>query len=340
MAAADPHPTRFLGRDRLPLAGSKATERVARLSVGAAILLCGLKAAGWWASGSVGLLASLADSGLDLVAALGTLTALRLAITPPDANHRYGHGKAEAFASLGQAALIFLSAMLIGREAVMRLMHPVAVRAEVPALAVAAMATAVAGSLVVAQSRALARTRSLAIEGDRIHYLADVFGNIAAFTGIALAATLHAPRADALAGLLVSAWLAWGACRLLRASSDTLMDRELDDAERAEISRLILEDPQIFSLQDLRTRASGPIVHIQAHFALDPQHTVEAAHHILVQAENRILARFPAADIMLQPDPDGRAELHAGAFAEAARGREDFRPEIPSGRSARRVISD
>ncbi len=316
MAAAPPSPS---AGKRLPLAGTEAGRRVAMLSVAVAVTLSLLKLGGWWLSGSVGLLASLADSGLDLVAALGTLTALRLAIVAPDADHRYGHGKAEAFASLLQAALVFIAAAAIGREAALRLAHPVAVRTEFAALIVMAVSIALAAALVIAQTRVLAHTRSAALEGDRAHYLADVAGNIAAFLGVAAAWALHAPRADAAAGLVVSAWLLWGAFKLLRISADTLMDRDLDDTERGTIRDLIRSDPQIVGLQDLRTRSSGPIVHIQAHFAVAPHLTVEAAHHILVQAENRILARFPAADIMLQPDPYGRAEPHAGAFATAVR---------------------
>ena len=317
MSADSPAPRHLRGR--LPIQGATAARRVAVLSVCTAVLLSLLKIMGWWASGSVALLASLADSGLDLVAALGTLTALRLAATPPDADHRYGHGKAEAFASLLQAALVFVSAALIGREAAARLLHPVWVRSGVSALAITALSTGFAAALVYVQTKVLAQTRSPAIEADRAHYLADVAANIAAFAGIAAATLLHTPRADATAGLAVSAWLLWGAYKLLRISADTLMDRELDADERAAIVELILRDPQIVGLQDLRTRASGPIVHIQAHVALDPHQTVEAAHHVLVEAESRILARFPAADIMLQPDPEGRAEPHAGVFAQAVR---------------------
>jgi ferrous-iron efflux pump FieF len=315
MAAASPP----LSPPYLPLADAEATRRVAWLSVATAIFLSLLKLGGWAASGSVGLLATLADSGLDLIAALGTLTALKLSGAPPDAEHRYGHGKAEAFASLLQAALVFGSAVLIGREGAMRLFRPEEVRTPYAALAVAALSIVLAAAMVLAQTRVLRRTRSAAIEGDRAHYLADTAANTAAFAGLVLAALFRAPRADAAAGLAVSAWLVWGACKLLKISADTLMDRELGPADRDAIVRLILEDAQIFGIQDLRTRASGPIVHIQAHVALDPRQSVEMAHHLLVKAEGRILARFPAADIMLQPDPDGRAEPHAGAFAQAVR---------------------
>ena len=327
MAAAPTIPT-MRSEALLPLEGAAATRRVAWLSVGAAVLLTALKLGGWLASGSVGLLASLADSALDVLAATGTLMAVRFAVTPPDAEHRYGHGKAEAFASLLQGALVLASAVLIGREAVVRLFHPVAVWTQGWALLIMAVATLVAMALVIAQSRVLARARSVAIEGDRTHYLADVASNIAAFAGIAVATGFHAPRADAAAGLVVSAWLVWGAFGMARNAADNLMDRELDDAERDEIRVLIQADPLVFAVHDLRTRASGPIVHIQAHVALAPDTTVEAAHRVLVQAERRIVQRFPAADIMLQPDPHGCAEPHAGAFANAVREGGAFEVEV------------
>src|SRR6201996_5849558 len=103
------------------------TRRITSLSVATATVLTALKALVWFASDSVSILASLADSGLDLVAAIGAFFAVRYAAAPPDAEHRFGHGKAEAFASLVQAGLVFASAALIGQEAIRDLMHPKAI---------------------------------------------------------------------------------------------------------------------------------------------------------------------------------------------------------------------
>jgi cation diffusion facilitator family transporter len=100
------------------------TRRITLLSAFTALLLLMLKAAVWSLSGSVAVLASLADSGLDLLASLATFFAVRYAVSPADAEHRFGHGKAEAFASLIQAALVLVSAALIGREAIERLFDP------------------------------------------------------------------------------------------------------------------------------------------------------------------------------------------------------------------------
>ena len=112
----------------LPPAETAAlTRRISLLSVATASVLVAAKAAAWMASGSVSLLASLADSGLDLLAALVTFFAVRYAAAPPDRKHRFGHGKAEAFASLVQAGLVFASAALVAREAAARFGQPAAV---------------------------------------------------------------------------------------------------------------------------------------------------------------------------------------------------------------------
>ena len=131
---------------------AKLTRGVTLLSVGVALVLVTIKAVAWLASGSVALLASMADSGLDLLASLATFFAVRYAAVPPDAEHRFGHGKAEAFASLVQAGLVFASAALIGQEAIRSLLAPEPLRQEGLALAVMVVSTVLTGGLIAAQS--------------------------------------------------------------------------------------------------------------------------------------------------------------------------------------------
>jgi divalent metal cation (Fe/Co/Zn/Cd) transporter len=121
-----------------------------------------------------------------------------------------------------------------------------------------------------------------------------------------------------VAGLAVAGLLLWGAIAVFREASNQLMDRELPDEARARIIGLVEEDPRIARVHQLRTRASGPITHIQLHAALDPELTLEAAHKVVIAAERRILTAFPTADILIHADPHGRAEPHSGAFAENA----------------------
>jgi cation diffusion facilitator family transporter len=292
------------------------TRRVTLMSVATAAILVSIKLAAWLASGSTALLASMADSGLDLVASLATFWAVRYAAAPPDAEHRFGHGKAEAFASLVQAGLVFASAALIGREAIAAFLNPQPLQAGGWAVAVMAVSTVLTLFLIAAQTRVLRRTQSVAVSGDRAHYASDLASNLIALGGIAAAAWLGVSGLDAAAALAVAALLLWGAVGVFREASSQLMDHELPDAARAEIVRLATADGRLANVHQLRTRASGPYVHMQMHVDLDPDVTLEAAHQVIVAAEKRILEAFPAADIIIHADPRGRAEPHGGAFSE------------------------
>ena len=289
------------------------TRRVTRLSLAVATVLSAAKIAAWLASGSVALLASLADSGLDMLAAATTFFAVRYAAEPPDREHRFGHGKAEAFASLIQAGLVFASAALVGREAVDHLLHPQPVTHQGFGLIVMAASTLLTLFLILAQSKVLKSARSVAVTSDRTHYVADLASNLVAFAGIGASVLVAGPAPDAIAGLLVTAWLVWGAISVFRGASTELMDHELDRASRAQIIALMRADPRVRDVHQLRTRAAGPYIHIQMHVGLDPGLSLIEAHKIVVAAENRVLQAFPAADILIHPDPRGFAEPHGGA---------------------------
>jgi len=304
----------------LPAAETAAlTRRITLMSVVTAAVLVSIKIAAWLASDSVALLASMADSGLDLLASLGTFFAVRYAVAPPDAEHRYGHGKAEAFASLLQGGLVFASAALIGREAIVDLLHPHPLRQEGWAIAVMIVSTALTALLIAAQSRVLRRTSSVAVSGDRAHYASDLGSNLIALLGIAASAWLGLNGLDAAAALLVAAVLLWGAIGVFREASSQLLDRELSLEARRLIVELITRDRRVGGVHQLRTRAAGPFVHMQMHVDLDPDLSLTEAHEVLVEAEKRVLEEFPSADILMHADPRGHAEPHGGAFAETSR---------------------
>jgi len=292
------------------------TRRVTLMSVATAVVLVSIKMAAWIASDSTAMLASLADSGLDLVASLVTFFAVRYAAAPPDAEHRFGHGKAEAFASLVQAGLVFASAALIAREAVGDFLDPHPLQREGWAVAVMAVSIGLTLMLLRAQSAVLRQTSSVAVSGDRAHYASDLASNVVALIGIAASAWLGVNGLDAAAALIVAALLLWSAIGVFREASSQLMDHELSDAARSDIVRLVTADGRLANVHQLRTRASGPFIHMQMHVDLDPDITLEAAHQAIIAAENRILEVFPAADILIHADPQGRAEPHGGAFAE------------------------
>jgi cation diffusion facilitator family transporter len=303
-----------------PAESAALTRRVTLLSVATATVLVTIKIAAWLASGSVALLASTADSALDLVASLVTFFAVRYAAVPPDAEHRFGHGKAEAFASLLQAGLVFASAALIAREAIGDLIHPHPLKQEGWALAVMVASIVLTGALITAQGRVLKKTSSVAVSGDRAHYATDLASNAIALVGIGVSAWLGFTGVDAAAALAIAGVLLWGAVSVFREASGQLMDHELPDEARARIVALLTQDRRLTDVHQLRTRASGPYVHMQMHVDLDPDLTLEAAHEVIVAAEKRVLDAFPSADIIIHADPRGRAEPHGGAFAEIRAG--------------------
>ena len=299
-----------------------ATRRITTLSVGTATILIVMKAFALGASGSVSILATLADSALDLIASLATFFAVRWAAAPADPEHRYGHGKAEALAGLVQSGLIFASSVFIGWEAVQRILDPRPVAAGGWAVGVVVVSIAVTLWLVWMQTQALKKTASLAVAGDRAHYAADLAANVVVLIGVISGAYLGAPGLDAAAGLVVAVWLFWGAITLLRESADHLLDHAGPEEARVTITAAVLADPRISGLHQLRTRMAGQVLMVQMHVDLDPQLTLEAAHAIVVEAEQRILAAFPHADILIHADPRGRAEVHAPASSAPA-------PEAP-----------
>jgi len=308
------------GPGRLPpKTSARVTRQVARLSVATALILTGLKIVAWWLSDSVAILSSLADSGLDLTASLVTLAAVGYAATPPDEEHRFGHGKAEGFAALFQAMLVLVSATLVARESIARLIDPEPIARSGVAIGVMVISIALTLALIRAQTRAVARTGSVAVSGDRAHYMSDLLANAVVIFGVLATALTGFQRADGLAGLAVALWLGWAAFEVFRNSWDLLMDRELPDEDRARILELAADDARVLGVHQLRTRAMGPIVQVQFHADLNPDLTLAEAHRILVAAERRIMSEYPAADVLIHADPKGKAEPH-GLEAEQAFG--------------------
>lgn len=305
-----------------PQAASRITQAVTLASVAVALALVGLKGWAWLASGSVALLSSLADSGLDLAASLVTLLAVRWAAQPPDHEHRFGHGKAEAFAGLFQAGLVAVAAVLVVIEGSLRLVDPEPARQTGLGVAVMAVSMVLTAGLVTLQGWAVRRTGSVATRGDRAHYLSDFLANACVLAGLGVTALTGWSQADAVAGIVVALWLGHSAWTIARDAADHLLDRELPDADRARIRTLARADGAIRAVHGLRTRTSGPYVHIQFHADLDPALSLAQAHAIMVAAERRILEAFPGADVLIHPDPGRLAEPHGHPdFADDERAR-------------------
>lgn len=287
------------------------------LSVSVASILVIAKLWGWWASGSIALLASFFDSLLDLAASITAFLAVRYAARPADNEHRFGHGKAEAFSSLLQAVLVAASATFLFVEGTRRLIDPQPVEAGGWALGVMALSLVLTLFLVRMQTLVIRRTGSIAVTGDRAHYTADILSNLAVMGGIALAVFAGFDWADPVLALFVGFLLARSAYGLGRDSVNQLLDRELPDTTRAHIEALLTDDPRVLGIHELRTRAAGPLIHIQVHMDLEPYQSLKDAHEVVVDAENRVLKHYPAADLLIHSDPYGYGEAHGRGFFDA-----------------------
>lgn len=272
-------------------------------SVAVAAILIVAKLGAWLYSDSVALLASLIDSTLDAFASLLNLLAVRHALVPADSDHRFGHGKAEALAGLGQSAFVAGSALFLGFEAVHRLVQPQPLEGGPAALGVMGFSILLTLALVLFQRHVVARTRSVAITADRLHYLGDLLSNAVVILALAGAALGGPLWLDPLGGLAVAAIILKGAIDILRHAFNQLMDRELEDGEQQEIRALVLGHPEARGLHDLRTRRSGTHIFIQFHLELDPDITLRRAHRIAVDVQNTVKTRFPDADIIVHEDP-------------------------------------
>lgn len=305
------------GPDAADAVTGAVTRAVTRLSVGVAVLLIALKAFALGASGSVSILATLADSILDLVASLGVFFAVRWAALPADeVHHDGGRNRGEAVAALVQAGLIFAAALLVGWVALQRLFDPRPIASGYWSVLVVLISIALTGWLVWRQGRAIRQSGSLALKADRSHYTADLGANVVVLIGVVSGAWLAAPGLDAAAGLVIAVWLFWGGLTLLRTAADHLVEKALPEADRVVITTAVLSDPRISSVSQLRTRLAGQTVMIRMRVDLDPSLTLEDTRVILGEAENRLLAGFPRADILIYPDPRAGAAAAAPATAK------------------------
>ncbi|OJU57168.1 MAG: divalent metal cation transporter FieF [Alphaproteobacteria bacterium 62-8] len=279
--------------------------RAALFSLALAVTLIAIKTIAYFATESVSMLASLADSGLDFVASLLNFLAIRHALEPADAEHRFGHGKAEPLSGLAQGAFIAGSATFLVIESVNRILAPQPVAHET--LGVAVMVFSIAGTvaLIFFQQRVVRETGSLAVGADRAHYASDLVVNLGVIAGIVLASRFGLPLADPIIAILIAGVLAGSAWRVFRVSYDQLMDRELPDAEREKIKAIILQHDAVRALHDLRTRMAGVNTFIQFHIELDPGITLLRAHTLSDAVEADLQKAFPNAEILIHQDPAG-----------------------------------
>jgi len=274
-----------------------------RASLSVAILLLVVKVVVWRVSGSVSLLASVLDSAMDALASAVNLLAVHHALLPADREHRFGHGKLEPLAGLGQSLFIFASALSLLWNAVDRLRNPRPVTAGLAGIGVMVFAIVVTLLLVRFQRQVIARTASTAVGADSLHYASDILMNLAVIVSLALSSWLGWTLVDPLFGMVVAVLIGRGAWKIGHDSVQLLMDREFPDEERRNIAAIVKRHPEVKGMHDLRTRHSGLQAFIQFHLELEGEMSLAHAHQICDEVEATLLQQFPGAEILVHIDP-------------------------------------
>ncbi|NOR73452.1 MAG: cation diffusion facilitator family transporter [Mariprofundaceae bacterium] len=276
-------------------------------SVSVAVSLILAKLIAWFWTDSISLLATLIDSTLDAAAAILNMVAVRHALAPADKEHRFGHGKAEALAGLGQAMFIAGSAGFLILEAFGRFFHPQVPQAIEVGIGVMILSIVATLGLLAVQKHVISKTNSTAIKADSLHYKTDLYVNGSVILALILAAYGWVGF-DAVFAIGIGIYILYSAWEIVQHAMDDLMDRELSNEERQQITDIVLAHPEARGMHDLRTRKSGVTYFIQLHLELDPNLRLKAAHKIADEVEASLFAAFPNSEIIIHEDPEGLIE--------------------------------
>ena len=284
---------------------STSLERYAWLSVAAALATISLKTLAWWLTGSVGLLSDALESLVNLAAALLALWMLRVAASPPDDGHPYGHSKAEYFSAGIEGALIVLAAAGILYVAVPRLFAPQPIDAPVIGLAVSAAASLInlgVGLLLIRVGR---QAHSITLEADGRHLMTDVWTSVGVIAGVALVFATGWLVLDPLIALAVALHIVWIGLGLMRRSVAGLMDAAISAEDTGEVTRLFTEYSKRYGVafHALRTRQAGMRRFISFHLLVPDEWSVAQAHRLSEEVEERIRSLVPNAGVFVHIEP-------------------------------------
>lgn len=284
------------------------SSRAALASVAVASVL--LLAKSWAAlqTGSTAMLGSLADTLLDLVASLATFVGIRIAAVPADDDHRFGHGKAEALVALAQVVLITVSAIAIGWRGFQQLLHGGRTSDLELGVGVSVFAITCTLALLAYQRRVIAKTGSVAIKTDSIHYQSDLLLNSAVIAALLLDQAIGLSGADAAFGIAIGLWLLFNAARASSHAIDQLMDKEWPADLRARFLEATRDYPELSGLHDLRTRSSGTHHFAQFHVWVPADWSVREAHDRMDRVELELQRRFPGTEFLIHLDPEGHTD--------------------------------
>jgi cation diffusion facilitator family transporter len=281
-------------------------------SLGVAMLVLVLKSAAYWITGSVALLSDALESIINVVVAGVAFFALSVSMQPPDANHPFGHHKAEYFSAVIEGALIIVAALAIFREAYIHFFEPKVLDAPGLGIAVNVVASAINAVWGWELLRIAKRERSPALDADGRHILADVVSSVGVVIGIVAVVLSGWKQLDALVAAGVGVYILFSGWLLIKQSVAGLMDQAADASTVARIHASIAKEAEgAIEAHDLQTRHAGPVTFIQFHLVVPEVMTVTKAHDICDRIENALRDAVPGARVTIHVEPEHKAK-HAG----------------------------
>lgn len=289
----------------MPVDEQQLQSRMARTTVKVASLLCVVKLGAFALSGSSGVLGSAADSALDLVASLVVLWAVTAAARPADADHPFGHGKAESLASLLQSILILLSGLGLAYHSIHRALNggPELANSGI-GIAVMVGSSAVTLWLVRRLRHVAAETGSPALDADSAHYASDLATNLAAALGLGIFLATGATWPDLLVGLLIALVILNTAREVFSGATDGLMDKAVDAEDETAVLQTVLGfAPRVAGFHDLRSRRAGAEVFFELHLDIPRDISFVEAHDLAEQVSEAIQRAVPRSQVTVHADP-------------------------------------
>lgn len=278
-------------------------------SVVVAIAVLALKAVAWWLTGSVALLADALESIVNVAAAAAALAAVSFSARPADANHPYGHAKAEYFSAVLEGALIIVAALLILHQAWGAFLVPHAPEQAKLGLAISAVATAVNAAWALHLMRRGRAMRSPALIADAHHLWSDVVTSAGVIVGVGLVALTGVLWLDPLLAALTAGNILFSGFRLLRESVGGLMDEAVPPATMERIRRIVAAEAEgAIEAHDLRSRHAGRYTFLEFHLVVPGSMTVRESHDICDRIEAALKAELDSAIITIHVEPEGKAK--------------------------------
>lgn len=295
------------------MTNDRLVQLTSKASVIVALILTLAKLYAVYTTHSLGILSSLFDSSMDMLASIGNLIAVTIAARPADHKYQFGYGKLEAVAALIQSILIGVSLLFLASEAVQRfLSSEISVTYSTVGIWVMVLSIVMTLGLTTFQRYTIQRTQSLVIKADTLHYKTDIAINVIVLISLFLNTYYNA--IDTFACIGICGFVMWSTRHIIVECLEVLLDKEINTADQTKIIAILNNHPSVKGFHNFRTRSSGKRIFIEAHIEMDPKLTLVEAHVIAHELKDAIEAVYPHSEMIVHQDPFGYDESYERKF--------------------------